>query len=178
MRKSKLTWYHLTNKIVLFIDPPTVDTLSQRDIIEERDLSITCTATPANPSFTTFWWTNEDNSGFKQNGATLQLYNIQRNSSDTYRCTAENSYCNGKKGPDSQFTVVSVQCRSLMSNAQPCIYFCRIFFTSLKRFFLWYLYLFEFISLVCVLLWSVFNNNTGNIEVPLIHDKSYVLFSV
>lgn len=120
----------------MFIDPPTVDTLSQRDVIEERNISITCTATPGNPSFMTFWWTKVDNPGFIENGATIQLSNIQRNSSGTYRCTAENNYSNGKKGTDSQLTVVNVQCRSLMSNTQSYIYFCMFFFTNLKRFFL------------------------------------------
>lgn len=109
----------------MFIDPPTVDTLSQRDVIEERNISITCTATPGNPSFTTFWWTKVDNPGFIENGATIQLSNIQRNNSGTYRCTAENIYSNGKKGTDSQLTVVNVQC-----------IFLHVFFTNLKRFFL------------------------------------------
>uniref|UniRef100_A0A8W8LC41 Hemicentin-1 n=1 Tax=Magallana gigas TaxID=29159 RepID=A0A8W8LC41_MAGGI len=95
--------------VVNVLYPPTVDTLSQRDVIEERNISITCTATPGNPSFTTFWWTKVDNPGFIENGATIQLSNIQRNNSGTYRCTAENNYSNGKKGTDSQLTVVNVQ---------------------------------------------------------------------
>lgn len=117
----------------MFIDPPTVDTLSQRDVIEERNISITCTATPGNPIFTTFWWTKVDNPGFIENGATIQLSNIQRNNSGTYRCTAENNYSNGKKETDSQLTVVNVQCRSLMSNTQSYIYFC-MFFLMIFRF--------------------------------------------
>lgn len=119
----------------MFIDPPTVDTLSQRDVIEERNISITCTATPGNPSFMTFWWTKVDNPGFIENGATIQLSNIQRNNSGTYRCTAENNYSNGKKGTDSQLTVVNVQCRSLMSNTQSYIYFCMFFFHKFKEIF-------------------------------------------
>uniref|UniRef100_K1S1L6 Hemicentin-1 n=1 Tax=Magallana gigas TaxID=29159 RepID=K1S1L6_MAGGI len=94
--------------VVNVLYPPTFDTLSQRDVIEERNISITCTATPGNPSFT-FWWTKVDNPGFIENGATIQLSNIQRNNSGTYRCTAENNYSNGKKGTDSQLTVVNVQ---------------------------------------------------------------------
>lgn len=84
--------------------------LSQQNFIEGRDLSVTCQATPGNPSSTTFYWTKADNPGFKENGPTLRLYNIQRNSSGTYRCTAENNYNNGEKGTDSQAMIVNVQC--------------------------------------------------------------------
>lgn len=84
--------------------------LSQQNFIEGRDLSVTCQAAPGNPSSTTFYWTKVDNPGFRQNGATLRLYNIQRNSSGTYRCTAENNYNNGEKGAHSQTMVVKVQC--------------------------------------------------------------------
>ncbi|XP_052691725.1 hemicentin-1-like [Crassostrea angulata] len=88
--------------------PPTVHTLSQQDIIEGSQLSITCQATPGDPSFSTFYWTKADNPGFRQNGSTLQLPNIQRNSSGIYRCTAENNYHNGEKGSDSRTMVVNV----------------------------------------------------------------------
>lgn len=88
-----------------------VNTLSQQDIIEGRDISVTCTATPGNPSSTTFYWTKVDNSGFRQNGATLQLPDIQRTSSGTYRCTAENNYSNGEKGTDSQSMFINVLCK-------------------------------------------------------------------
>lgn len=97
--------------------------------------------------------------------STIQLYYIQRNSSGTYKCTAENSYWNGKKGTDSQFTVVNVQYRSL-SNTQSCKYFVYFFHNFKEISVLWYLYLFECISLVCVLQWSAFNNNTCNNKVP------------
>ncbi|XP_065933069.1 hemicentin-1-like isoform X2 [Magallana gigas] len=91
---------------VLF--PPTVSALSRQDIKEGRNLSVTCTATKGNPDSTTFYWTKVDNSVFRQNETTLQLYNIQRNSSGTYRCTAENNYNTGEKGTDSQSMVVDV----------------------------------------------------------------------
>uniref|UniRef100_K1RBT9 Uncharacterized protein n=1 Tax=Magallana gigas TaxID=29159 RepID=K1RBT9_MAGGI len=80
--------------------------MSRRNIIEGRDLSVYCTATPGNPTSTTFYWTNP---GFRQNGSTLQLPNIQRTSSGTYRCTTENNYNNGEKGTDSQSMIVNVQ---------------------------------------------------------------------
>uniref|UniRef100_A0A8W8P1S0 Uncharacterized protein n=1 Tax=Magallana gigas TaxID=29159 RepID=A0A8W8P1S0_MAGGI len=90
-------------------NPPNVYTMRQQNIIEGRDLSITCQATPGNPNSTTFYWTKVDNSGFRQNGPTLQLPNIQRTSSGTYRCKTENNYNNEVKGSDSQAMVVNVQ---------------------------------------------------------------------
>lgn len=95
-------------------DPPTVHTLSQQDIMEGKNLSVTCEASPGNPSSTTFYWTKVDDRGFKQNGPSLRLPSIQRTSSGTYRCTAENSYNNGAKGADSQTMVVNVLCRCLI----------------------------------------------------------------
>lgn len=80
-------------------------------MIEGRDLLVTCQAVPGNPYASTFYWTKVDNPGFRQNGATLQLSDILRTSSGTYRCTAENNYINGKKGTDSESLVVNVQCR-------------------------------------------------------------------
>lgn len=35
----------------------------------------------------------------------------QRNSSGTYKCTAENSYHNGERGTHSQSFAVNVQCK-------------------------------------------------------------------
>lgn len=99
--------------IVLITGPPTVHMLSQQDILEGRDLSVTCKATPGNPSSTTFYWTN--NQGFRQNGATLQLYIIQKTNSGTYRCTAENNYGDGEKGTNSLSMVVDVQCNFLFN---------------------------------------------------------------
>lgn len=106
-----ITHYPLT---VLITGPPTVHMLSQQDILEERNLSITCKATPGNPSSTTFYLTKVDNPGFRHNGSTLHLPNIQRTSSGTYRCIAENNYNNEEKGTDSQSMDVNVLCRSLI----------------------------------------------------------------
>ncbi|XP_052712702.1 uncharacterized protein LOC128186825 isoform X4 [Crassostrea angulata] len=89
--------------------PPKVKRLSQQDIIEGRNLSVTCQATPGNPNSTTFYWTKVDNPGFSQKGSILQILNIQRNSSGTYTCTAENSYNNGEWGTHSQPLDVNVQ---------------------------------------------------------------------
>lgn len=91
--------------------PPKVKRLYQQDIIEGRNLSVTCQATPGNPNFTTFYWTKVDNPGFSQKGSILQILNIQRNSSGTYTCTAENSYNNGEWGTHSQPLDVNVQCK-------------------------------------------------------------------
>nr|XP_034316845.1 hemicentin-2-like [Crassostrea gigas] len=96
------------NITLKIIDPPMVNTLSQENMVEGRDLSVTCTTTPGSPSSTTFYWTKVDNPGFRQNGASLQLPNIHRANSGTYRCTAENNYSNGEKGSDSQSMVVNV----------------------------------------------------------------------
>lgn len=88
-----------------------VNTLSRQDIIEGRDFSVTCQAILGNPSSTTFYWTKVDNPGFRQIGSTLQLYNIQRTSYGTYRCTAENIYSNGEKGSGSQSLAINVICK-------------------------------------------------------------------
>lgn len=103
-------YYPLISLYVVYTDPPTIRTQSQQDIKEGSQLIVNCTATPGNPSSTTFYWTKVDNPGFRQNGSTLQFYNIQRNSSGTYRCTAENNYNNGVKGTHSQAMEVDVLC--------------------------------------------------------------------
>lgn len=117
-------WYvHILFLINNLTDPSTINTLSQQDIIEGGALSVTCHVTPGNPSSTTVYWTKEDNQGFRQNGATLQLPYIQRNSSVTYRCTAENMYSNGENGSDSQSMVVNVLCQFFyycFSNHKSC----------------------------------------------------------
>lgn len=88
-----------------------MDTLSQQDIIEGRNLSVTCHANPGNPNSTTIYWTKVDSSGFRQNGATLLLYNITRTSSGIYRCTAENIYNDKDNGTHSQSMMVNVLCK-------------------------------------------------------------------
>uniref|UniRef100_A0A8W8LC32 Ig-like domain-containing protein n=1 Tax=Magallana gigas TaxID=29159 RepID=A0A8W8LC32_MAGGI len=100
--------YRSSDVIIKIASPPTVHMLSQQDILEERNLSITCKATPGNPSSTTFYWTKVDNPGFRHNGSTLHLPNIQRTSSGTYICRAENNYNNEEKGTDSQSMDVNV----------------------------------------------------------------------
>ena len=97
---------------MLCTDPPSVLALTQREIVEGRDLSVTCQATPGNPSSTTFFWTKEDNSGFRQNGAKLHIPNIQRSGTGTYRCTVENNYSNGETGTHDQDMDVSVLCKN------------------------------------------------------------------
>lgn len=97
-------------------DPPKINTLFQQDIIEGGALSVPCQVTPGNPSATTVSWTKVDNSRFRQNGFTLQLPYIQRTSSGTYRCTAENNYSNGEKGTQYQSMVVNVLCMRSVYN--------------------------------------------------------------
>lgn len=94
----------------MFTDPPLVENLSPKDIIEGQNLSVVCEATDGNPSLTSIFWTKADNPSFKQDGATLDLPSIQRTSSGIYRCTAENTFFNGKKGTHTQSMVVNVQC--------------------------------------------------------------------
>lgn len=97
---------------VFFQDPPEVKHLPNNNIEEGNNLSVTCDSIPGYPTSTNFYWTKINATGFKnQSEATLQLPNIQRTSSGTYRCTAENSYTNGKNGRSSQTTVVNVQCK-------------------------------------------------------------------
>lgn len=102
--------YNSLYTITSLIDPPAVNTMSQQNVKEGDILNTTCQAEPGNPRSTIFIWTMEGNSGFKLNEATLQLPNIQRTSSGTYICTAENNYDNEQKGTDSQSMVVNVLC--------------------------------------------------------------------
>lgn len=90
-----------------------MNVLSHHDIVEGGNLSVTCQVTHGNPSSTSIFWSKEGTAGFKLERPTLQLPNIQRNSSGTYRCIAENTYSNEEKGTDSQTMVVNVQCKFL-----------------------------------------------------------------
>lgn len=92
------------------IDNPSVLPFTQQNISEGNDLLVTCKAVPGNPNSTTFLWTKTDYQMFRQSGTNLQISNIQRNSSGTYRCTAETTYSNGEKGTDSQNIFVNVLC--------------------------------------------------------------------
>lgn len=86
--------------------------MSQQDIIEGEDLSVTCMSIHGNPRNTTYYWTKEGDQTFgKKFGALLKLFKIQRNSSGKYRCTAENNFSNGEKGTDSQTMKVNVLCK-------------------------------------------------------------------
>lgn len=109
-------------KITSLIDPPTVNTLSKHNIREGDILNTTCQAEPGNPSSTMFIWTKEGDTGFNQNRAILRLLNIQRTSSGTYTCTAENNYGNGQKGRDSQSMVVNVLCEFNLTWFHWCVY--------------------------------------------------------
>lgn len=80
-------------------------------MIEGGNISVDCLATPGNPSSTTFYWTKEDDPEFRQNGSIIQLYTIQRNSSGTFECTAENLYYDEEKGIHSRTMVINVQCK-------------------------------------------------------------------
>lgn len=115
---------------IIVLDPPAVKTLSQQYQIEGRNLTVTCLATPGNPSPVTFYWTKEDNPGFRQNASILQLYNIQRNSSGSYRCTAETYYGNGQKGSTSQSMIVSVLCEFNVTRLYKIFY---IQFNEMRR---------------------------------------------
>lgn len=97
----------------LLKDAPTVLNLDQQNVEEGKNLSVTCQATPGIPNSTTIYWTYADNKGFKQDGSTLRLPNIQRKSSGTYICTAENNYNERDKGIHNQTMVVNVQCENL-----------------------------------------------------------------
>lgn len=107
------TWQVLSNiifNICSLSDPPTVNSLSQQNIIEGRELSVVCYANDGNPSSTTFFWTKEDNPGFTQNQNTLRISSINRTSSGTYICTAQNIYNDRETGSNNQSMVVNVLC--------------------------------------------------------------------
>ncbi|XP_062620127.1 limbic system-associated membrane protein-like, partial [Saccostrea cucullata] len=91
-----------------FQDPSTVSSLTNKDIIEEDDLSVKCSVTNGNPSQYTVYWTKTGDSGFRQNGAVLRIQRIQRGSAGTYTCTAQNSYSIGGTGSSSQSMTVNV----------------------------------------------------------------------
>lgn len=91
--------------------PPLVSNLRPLKIIEGMDLSVICNATPGNPNSTTFFWTRVNKLEFRQNGTTLVLNSIQRNSSGIYNCTAENTYYGERKGNHSQSMEVDVLCK-------------------------------------------------------------------
>lgn len=93
------------------LDPPIVHTLSRQDIVVNESSTVTCNATPGNPSSTTFYWTKEDDPFFGQDGATLKLNNVQKTSFGTYICSAENIYSNEAKGRDSQSMIINVLCK-------------------------------------------------------------------
>lgn len=82
----------------------------QKDTEEGENVSANCSFTPGYPNLTTVFWTQVNNSVFRQDGPTLRLNNIKRSKSGTYKCTAENRYPNGKNGTDSQSMVINVQC--------------------------------------------------------------------
>lgn len=93
----------------MFLDPPVVSTLAEQNIIEGSDLDIACKASPGNPNSTSFLWTKYG-TVTKHTGAILQLRDIHRNSSGSYRCTASNIYTNGEEGTHFQLMVVNVLC--------------------------------------------------------------------
>lgn len=97
-------------ELIIFLDPPSVSTFNQQHVIEGENLLVICNATLGYPKYTTFFWTKINNSRFEQVGPTLRLPSIQRSSSGTYICKAENIYINGIKGTHSQMMVVNVLC--------------------------------------------------------------------
>lgn len=99
-----------------FTDPPTMRPFWQQNIIEGRNLTVTCDFIPGNPNPTILFWTKESNPLFRQKGATLLLPKIQRSSSGEYKCIAENIYSNGEKGTYNQSMILNVLCKCFVSN--------------------------------------------------------------
>lgn len=97
-------------------------------IVEGSEFSVTCYAIPGNPNSTTFFWTKIDHSEFRQNGARLQIPNINRSSSGTYRCTAENTYYNGQKGNHSQHMFVNILCKNNIPLLEFFVFYCFQYF--------------------------------------------------
>ncbi|XP_078310218.1 contactin-5-like isoform X2 [Crassostrea virginica] len=112
---------HSQDMIINVLYPPTLFTLSPQYVIEGDDLFVKCNATPGNPYSTTFFWTKANDPRFRQTGTTLRLPNIQRNSSGTYKCTAENTYGNEQKGTNSQNMVIDVLYKPVVENTIPTI---------------------------------------------------------
>nr|XP_022344647.1 hemicentin-1-like [Crassostrea virginica] len=104
------------NMVIDVLYPPSVYTFTQQQIIEGEDLLVTCNATQGNPSSTAIFWSKSNDPGFRQTGTTLRLLNIHRNSSGTYKCTAENTYSNGEKGTNSQNMVIDVLYKPVIKN--------------------------------------------------------------
>ncbi|XP_062569579.1 cell adhesion molecule Dscam2-like isoform X2 [Saccostrea cucullata] len=87
--------------------PPYVLLMENLTLVQEGSkMKITCNFTPGNPIDTEVFWTRSLDS-FRENGTTLTLTDVQRNSADNYTCTAENTYPSGAKGRHSQ--TVSIQ---------------------------------------------------------------------
>ncbi|XP_062602889.1 immunoglobulin superfamily member 10-like, partial [Saccostrea cucullata] len=103
---DKETVLQFNNVDVLY--EPSVSSLSNHTILEGEDLLVTCNVTAGHPRSFVVFWTKADNPNFRFNGTTLIIYRIQRTSSGTYRCTAENYYNYLGKGTSSQTMFVNV----------------------------------------------------------------------
>lgn len=99
--------------IVLFTlskDAPRLLNLTQQNITEGETVIVRCEVIEGNPNSTNVYWTRVGDSTFQENSATLQLLKIQRNSSGSYKCTAENMFNDGSKGTHSQIMFINVLC--------------------------------------------------------------------
>lgn len=85
--------------------------LTQQNIIEERQFSVTCNFTVGNPYSTQIIWTRVDKPGYEMKGPTLSFPKVQRTNSGNYTCTAENDYGKEGKGRHSQSMFLNVLCK-------------------------------------------------------------------
>ncbi|XP_062603323.1 uncharacterized protein LOC134265101 [Saccostrea cucullata] len=87
---------------------PSVSSLNNQTILEGENLSLTCNVTAGYPRSSVIFWTKTDDPSFRFNGKRFTISRIQRSSSGTYGCTAENYYNSLGKGSSSQIMTVNV----------------------------------------------------------------------
>ncbi|XP_061182272.1 hemicentin-1-like [Saccostrea echinata] len=96
-------------------EPPVAHQLSPKYLVEGTNLTQKCLYDVGKPPETTVYWISQGDNTFRQQGDTLRLTNVQRNSSGNYTCTAENQYSSGNRGRSSQSLTIDVQYPPIVS---------------------------------------------------------------
>lgn len=104
-----IIWLNLD--FLFFSDPPIVHNLTQQNIIEGINFSVTCNITVGNPRSTQITWISVDKPGFERNGTTLSFPRVHKTNSGNYTCKAENDYGKKGKGTHSQSMFLNVLCK-------------------------------------------------------------------
>ncbi|XP_062617806.1 uncharacterized protein LOC134279425, partial [Saccostrea cucullata] len=98
----------LENLTLIIASPPAVHTLNNSTAIEGTDFNKKCLYNVGKPPETNVYWTRQGSS-FRHEGDVLSLTKIQRSSSGTYTCTAQNQYSSGNKGQSKQSMTIDVE---------------------------------------------------------------------